>query len=203
MHRCFIFGALPVKKLFERPEKDDLVIAADKGFDEAVKLGFLPDILIGDFDSIKREPDFENKIRLNVRKDDTDIEHAINFAMNKGYDRFIVYGAVGGLLDHTFANIQLASLIADRHGRSVFYGNDESFTVVKNSSFGFSKRDKGRVSVFALSQRCEGVNISGLSYEAENLTLERRVPTGVSNEFIGKDASISVERGELLIIWQT
>lgn len=201
MHRCFIFGALPVESINLFPEKDDYIIAADKGYENLLKLNIKPDIVIGDFDSSESEPDIENKIKLEVRKDDTDVEHAVKYALKKGYKDFVFYGCVGGLLDHTIANIQIASFIADNNGKSIFYGK-ENFTVIKNDVITFSEKDKGRISVFSLSDYSNGVNIKNLSYEAEDLILKRDVPMGVSNSFIGKEASISVEDGELLIIWE-
>ena len=77
MSRCFIFGALSVGELSERPQKEDMVIAADKGYDVALSLGLTPDLVVGDFDSRKEAPKVENLVRLQVRKDDTDVGHAV------------------------------------------------------------------------------------------------------------------------------
>lgn len=202
MRRCFIFGALGVSFFPEKPREGDFVIAADAGFDRARALGIVPDMLIGDFDSMGYEPDFDNIIRLNVRKDDTDVGHAIETARSMGYDDFVIYGAVGGKVDHTVANIQLALKIAKAGGKSLFIGEAESFTVIKNSSRRFSKRDGGRISVFSLAEKSEGVTIRGLSFEMENGTLESDFPLGVSNAFIGEEALVKAESGELLIVWE-
>ena len=205
MGRCFIFGALPVKNLIHVPSDDDYLIACDKGYDVMKSLSLVPDLVIGDFDSRGEEPDFDNVIRLNVRKNDTDVGHAVSWALEKGFTQFIIYGAVGGKLDHTFANIQIASDISvktgERNGSVLFAGDDMSFTVIRNSAISFEKREFGRVSVFSLSERSYGVSIKGLSYEADDIELERHFPLGVSNSFIGKKSSVSVKNGELLIIW--
>lgn len=198
--RCFIFGALDVAQIPEYPAQGDYVIAADRGYDVAVSLGVKPDLVVGDFDSRGTAPDFPDLVRLNVRKDDTDVGHAIELAMDKGYRDFVIYGAVGGRLDHTVANIQLASLVADRGGSAVFCG-EQNLTVIRNAAFSLPLRDSGRVSVFALSEQAYGVQICGLSYELHDGVLTRNVPLGVSNAFVGKQASVSVEDGELLIIW--
>ena len=203
MKRCFIFGALPVGCMPESPCDGDLVIAADKGYDTVAALGITPDITIGDFDSRGSVPDADNLIKLDVRKDDTDVGHAVQLGFERGYTDFVIYGAVGGLLDHTLANIAIAHDIVGRGGSALFFGDEYSFTVISGGSYTFEPRDGGRISVFALSDIARSVTIKGLSYEAEALDLPRTSHRGVSNEFIGSEAFISVGEGDLLIVWQT
>ena len=202
MNRCFIFGALPVSSLTEAPGDGDYIIAADKGYDVALSLGLTPDLVVGDFDSRGSAPDAENVVRLQVRKDDTDVGHAVGMGFERGCTDFVVYGAVGGLLDHTFANVVIAHEIAEKGGRSLFIGNDYSFTVIRNEELSFPARDGGRISVFALGKTAQSVKIEGLSYGAENLTIPCTSHIGVSNSFIGKPARIVVSDGTLLVIWQ-
>ena len=202
MSRCFIFGALDVSAMAEPPSDGDYVIAADRGYDIALSLGIKPDTVVGDFDSLGRVPEHENTVRLNVRKDDTDVEHAVRAAMDMGYSDFVIYGAVGGKLDHTLGNIAIAELIADRGGRSVFYGDDCAFTVIRDSELCLAPRDSGRLSVFSLSDVSRGVTVRGLSYEAQGIDLPRAATLGVSNAFVGKEARIAVEHGALLIVYE-
>ena len=203
MKRCFIFGALPVKRLPVTPEKGDLIIAADRGYAVAAEWGLTPDITVGDFDSLGSVPEAENLIRLNVRKDDTDLEHAVMLALEKGCDDFVVYGAVGGLLDHTLGNIAIAERIALEGGKSLFIGDDCCFTVIRGGAYELPVYEAGRVSVLSLSDVSHGVTITGLSYTADGIALYRATPRAVSNEFIGKPARISVEDGTLLILYET
>ena len=203
MSRCFIFGALKVGIMPEKPKPGDLVIAADKGYDIAVGLGIKPDIVVGDFDSRGSAPENENIVLLNVRKNDTDVEHAVSVALEKGYREFFVYGAVGGRLDHTLGNIAVAERVANDGGRAVFFGDESSFTVIRDSSIKSAVRDRGEVSVFSLGEVSRGVTVRGLSYEVKDIDLPRATTLGVSNEFIGKPAEISVGDGTLLIVWKT
>lgn len=201
--RCFIFGALEAGYYPESPAKGDYIIAADRGYANAAALGLRPDMVVGDFDSLGSPPEHDNIVRLQVRKDDTDMEHAAVAALDMGFTDFVIYGAVGGKLDHTMGNIAVAQMIADRGGRAVFYGDDSSFTVVRNSSFAFAPRVGGRVSVISLSDVSRGVSVRGLSYEADGVDLPRASTLGVSNEFVGKSAEISAVDGTLLIIWDS
>lgn len=201
--RCFIFGALPVGYMPERPAAGDLVIAADKGYDIALGLGITPDITVGDFDSRGAAPQVDSLVRLQVRKDDTDVGHAVELGFERGYTRFVVYGGTGGLLDHTVANIAIAHDICLRGGCAVFYGDEYTFTVLHNASLSLPRRDSGRISVFALSDVARGVTIRGLSYEVRGIDLPRTSHRGVSNAFVGQPADISVADGELLILYQS
>lgn len=201
--RCFIFGALTVRALTERPREGDYLIAADRGYAVALSLGITPDLVVGDFDSLGETPQAENVVRLNVRKDDTDLEHAVRLALEKGYRELIVYGAVGGALDHTLGNIAVAEIAANAGARAVFIGDDCAFTVIRDASFLLPLRERGRVSVLSMSEVSRGVTIRGLSYETHEIDLPHAATLGVSNAFIGQQASISVRDGALLIVWET
>ena len=203
MKRCIIFGALPIDNLTVNATADDLIIAADNGYAVARSMGLTPDIVVGDFDSLGKIPEADNIIQLNVRKDDTDLEHAVCVALEQGCDTFLIYGAVGGKLDHTLGNIAVAERIALAGGRSLFVGSDSSFSVIRNASLELPAYSDGRISVLSLSEISLGVHISGLSYEADGIDLPRAVTRGVSNAFIGKPSRISVTDGTLLIVYDT
>lgn len=199
---CYIFAALETKTLPYIPNKQDYVIAADKGLDNLKKIGIKPDIIIGDFDSLGFVPSGENIKRLPVEKDDTDVGFAVNYAFELGYKEFVIYGAIGGLLDHTVANLQLSAYISSKGGKSVFVGDNVFVTSITNDTLKISN-GKGRLSVFALSDKAEGVFLSGLKYPLENAVIENTFPIGVSNEFTDKSAKITVKNGTLLIVSQS
>ena len=200
MKTCFIFGALPCE-IKEKPLDGDYVIAADKGLLCCKANGIEPDITVGDFDSLGSVPDGENVEIHPVRKDDTDSMLALKIGLNHGYKRFIFYGCIGGLTDHTLANIQLTVYAAEHGAAAYMYDNGSCITSIKNSSLIFGKNCSGRVSVFALNGKAEGVSISGLSYELENAEISGDFPLGVSNEFTGKDAEINVNNGTLTVVF--
>ena len=201
--RCFIFGALEVDRLHEKPTEGDLVIAADRGYDVALSLGITPDLIVGDFDSRGTAPTGENVVTLDMRKDDTDLEHAARIALERGYHDFVVYGAVGGALDHTMGNVAVAELIAQRGGIPVFYGEGIAFSVICGGALTLPAQKEGRVSVISLDSVSRGVSISGLSYGLGKADLYRASTLGVGNLFIGDTPTISVSDGTLLIIWET
>lgn len=199
---CYIFGAgkgLPAS--FER-KKDDLVIAADAGIKSLEKLGFSPDIAVGDFDSLGFVPVCDDIIKHPVMKNDTDMLLAVKTGFERGFKRFMLYGGAGGRPDHTFANIQTLTYIAERGGIGFLDLCGFTAAVIIDGELSFSKRARGTVSVFALSERAENVTLSGLLYPLENALLTSSFPLGVSNEFTGESAAVKIGSGTALVIWQ-
>jgi len=74
--------------------------------------------------------------------------------------------------------------------------------VIQNSQLVFPPYFTSHLSVFCLGPDATGVNIKGLRYELENGTLSAGFPLGVSNAFIQKKATVSVENGTLLLMWK-
>ena len=117
--RCVIFGA---GEYYEGPapaiEKGMLAIAADGGLDHMRAMGLSPDFVIGDFDSLSGDvPDGDRSVRLPPQKDDPDLLSALKVGWSRGAREFHIYGALGGRIDHTIANMQLMALLAS-HGAS-------------------------------------------------------------------------------------
>ena len=141
------------------------------------------------------------KTNISAGKDDTDMMLAIKLGLSRGFGQFNIYGGLGGRLDHTVANIQALSFLAEHSAQGILHHPDYELTVIKNSSFTVAKDKTGYISVFSLSDTSENVTIKGLEYELEGATLTNSFPLGVSNAATGKKGIISVERGTLLITW--
>lgn len=182
-------------------ERFDLIIACDRGFEYAEKLGVSPDVVIGDFDSADA-PDAPGipVIRFPSVKDDTDTMLAAKYALEHGYDDIAVCCAFGGRLDHTLANIQTAAFIAERGARARLFGEDTAAEAFSGGARRFTRRDGWSLSVFALSDRCEGVSISGTKYEVRGAELTNGFPLGVSNTWASGEAEVSAESGTLLVL---
>lgn len=202
MKTCYIFSAVEMKNNFPKPDNGDLIIAADAGYLNVQKAGIRPDVIIGDFDSSEK-PKTDTPIEtFPVLKDDTDTMLAIKYGFENGYSRFAIYGGIGGeRTDHTIANIQSLAYIADHGGRGFLVGEDETFTLIKNSSVTLQSEKGKTLSLFAYGGTAEGISIKGAVYETDNLTLSPFFPLGVSNKFKEKSATVGVKNGCLLIKW--
>ena len=200
MSVCYIIAAGDCDRININKETGDIIIAADGGLDYCIRDNITPDIIIGDFDSAKAVPDADNIISLPVEKDDTDTFYAVKYAMQKGFDRFVIYGGTGGIRpDHTFANIALLAFIAENGCEGYLNYNGYTVTAIKNSRISFSENAKGDISVFSFTDNAYGVTECGLKYSLENTVLANTIPLGVSNSFTGKNAYIEVRDGVLLI----
>ena len=76
-------------------------------------------------------------------------------------------------------------------------------TVLKDGAIRFPSGCTGSFSGFCMGKDAEGVTLRGGKYEAENVRLGAGFPLGVSNHFEGKEVTVSVENGSLLILWDT
>lgn len=198
---CHLFGAGDFFGVNEEIRPEDIVIAVDGGYRIVTQLGLAPDFIVGDFDSLGAVPSGENVIVLPAEKDVTDMFTAINKGVDCGCKSFRIYGATGGRLDHTIANIQLLRYFSEKGVSLTIYGESFAVTGVTNDSIRLSGRSGGYVSVFSLSDSSEGVYLKGLKYELENYTLTSAFPLGVSNEFTEKNAEISVKNGALAVYY--
>jgi len=198
MRTCHIVCAMPMECGLQMKE-GDLLIAADAGYLNLLSQKVRPDLVVGDFDSLGYVPEQVPIQKHPVRKDDTDTLLSIRIGLEQGCDRFLLYGATGGRIDHTIANIQSLAFIANRGAEGYLAGN-EMMTVFKTGELVFPRTFSGTISVFALGGRAQSVSIQNLSFPFLG-ELETDYPLGVSNRFIGEEARISVSDGSLLVIW--
>lgn len=199
---CFIYGASDISGTPFLPDKNrgDIVIAADAGLDFLKKSGISPDFILGDFDSLGHAVQGENVFTFPSEKDDTDTGLSVDLGVSKGADIFVIYGGLGGKRqDHTIANFQLLAHISGLGKRGFLVDKDTVFTVIENSQICFGKELSGYISVFCMGDSADGVNIKGLKYTVTDAHLDFRTALGVSNEFLSREAMISVEKGVLLI----
>ena len=202
MGNCIIFCAADFHGLIAPLEEEDFVIAADGGLRHVKALGIIPDGILGDFDSLGYTP--EGSTVFPVEKDDTDAMLAVRKGLELGYKTFYLYGSLDGpRLDHTVANFQTLQFLCDHGACGYLIGKDYLVTVLKDGTLRFPAGCTGIFSVFCMGQDARGVTIKGGKYEAENVTLSAGFPLGVSNHFEGREVTVSVEEGSLLVLWDT
>ena len=180
------------------PAPGDFVICADAGWRVAQSMGVTPDLVLGDFDS-SDAPDGVPVERFPVEKDDTDTMLCVKRGLALGLDDFLIVGGFGGRHDHTMANLQALNHLA-HCGATAAMADGESWASVICSGQLRVPRMPGKLGVFALDERCDGVTIRGTKYEAENITLTNANPLGACNDFAADHAQISVQRGSLLVV---
>ena len=206
--KCIVIGAGDLTVGQVSVGEEDLVIAVDGGINYCGVLNIEPDILIGDFDSVNetqrqailqmKEEAPERVVVLKPEKDDTDMLAALRLGLEKGYDYFLIYGGCGGRMEHTLANIQCLLFLKNKGAVGYLMDGSSMVFVMKNEEVKLRDNLEGYFSLFCLGKEAKGVSIKGMKYELTNYLMTNDFPIGVSNEFIGKEATISVEEGELL-----
>ncbi len=178
----------------------DAVIAVDGGFASLEAAGCVPDLALGDFDSLGFVPEGVPVKLFPAEKDASDMELALEEALTCGAGTVEVYGALGGRLDHTLANLSLLASFAERGLDVVAVGERERIALlVGPGELLIEAADGGIVSVFSLTDASTGVVEEGLKYGLDGATLTNRTSWGLSNELVGTAARISVESGTLAV----
>jgi thiamine pyrophosphokinase len=188
-----------------RLQEGDLVIAADGGVRHALSLGLVPALLVGDLDSAPRElvQIAERRgaevIRHPRRKDKTDLELALDLSRERGAEEVLIFGALGGRLDHALANI-LALAPATTSGTAITIVDAGYELTIVSDSVCVKGQGGDTVTLLAITDEVNGVTTESLEYEVHDATFRRGSSLGVSNVMVGETAQVSVTEGLLLLV---
>ena len=184
----------------------DLVVAADGGARYALDVGIVPDVVVGDMDSLgeggMREVGERGALleRHPVRKDKMDGHLAVLAARDRGATAADLLCAGGGRTGALFA-VPHVLLLAERAGlqTTLTAGWGRAFVVEAGSRTVVG--DPGdSVSVFPFAGPAVGVTLEGFEYPLEGARIEAGDTLGFHNELTGGEGRVSVEGGALLVI---
>lgn len=202
--RCVIISGSPdtnVEEIKSLCTSDDFIVCADSGYSFAKKAGLTPNLIIGDFDSLKEElPQNTEVVKLNTHKDDTDTEHCVMECIRRGYKDFLLLGSIGGRTDHTFTNIATLAFLSEYNYNGIARNNGEEIRILKEGSYEMNNKKGLIFSVFPYG--CESVNVTykGAEYMLNNKTLTYNVSRGISNVFVDDEAEITINRGRAILL---
>ena len=180
----------------------DAVVAVDGGYAHLEAISCVPDLVIGDFDSLGYIPDDMNVIVHPSHKNASDLELALDYLEDAGYVKAVIYGALGGRLDHSVANLQMCTRFAERGMDVELVGVDSTVKIlVGPDCFELPLLNEGTVSVFSAIEESWGVTETGMEYPLDDATLTNRTTLGLSNELVGRPASVSVDAGTLYVFY--
>lgn len=197
-------GDLPSPPLLKRCASEaELTIAADRGLEAFEAADMLPDLLLGDMDSVsagtlaRREGSTEME-RLPCEKDDTDGGHAMEVALSRGATEITILGALGGRMDHALANLMLFNRAHE--GGAFAQILDERVRIVRIDGEITLRGAKGdTISLIPIGE-AHGVTLEGCYYHSqEALSFDFVHPLGVSNVVTADEARITVKEGDLLL----
>ncbi len=200
--KAVLFASRPVSKEMQSyVSSDAFIAAADGGWKVAENLGFVPSLVVGDFDSSNAPTHVEEVIRLHAEKDDTDTHYAAKELLRRGYNDIVILGAMGGRMDHTFANFHTLLFLANK-GIKAMMANEESeiYCISAGTQLVLLAEKWKWLSVFAANGTAEGVYERGVKYPLEDGVLRSNMPLGVSNEFVSDKAYVGCEKGSLYVM---
>ncbi len=181
------------------------IIAADGGSQHLQEMDIIPDMLIGDLDSI--QPDYLKELiaknveikQYPVAKDLTDLEIAIQRAKDLNPEQIVIVGAMGGRFDHALANVLLLAkysqpglLITLDDGCVQVMVIKEKHTIHGNAG--------DLVSLIPIEDRVSGISTEGLKYPLDDAVLTMGESRGISNVMLEGTANVSIKSGVLVCI---
>jgi thiamine pyrophosphokinase len=205
MTRTIIFanGELPnIEKARVLVKADDYILCADGGTRHVLALGLKPNLIIGDLDSVtdaELQKAHSRIVQYPRDKNETDLELALNNALEQKPTSILIIAALGNRLDQTLGNISLLSnsrlatldCRLDDGLEEVFFCRDQSKV---------NGRSGDIVSLIPWGGAVTGIRTNGLQWPLNNETLYLDKTRGISNEMLDAVAEVSIETGLLLIV---
>ncbi len=177
---------------------DDFVIAADAGYTKLKAASIEPNLIVGDFDSSDIPENDIETIILSPIKDCTDTEFALAQAYERGFREMLIIGALGGRVDHSYANICLVAQYRQKGARVTIIDDKHKIYCLKNEEISVADT-RQYVSVFAFAGECK-VFFEGFYYGTDVITLTPFDVLGTSNELVEEVGRINVISGTAVII---
>jgi thiamine pyrophosphokinase len=186
-----------------------LTICCDGGIRHLAKLNVKPDVIIGDMDSAATDQLESYKacgvqiLKYPQGKDDTDTQLALNYALKLKPEVIEIWGAWGGRIDHSLANLFLLDF-GEQEGIKIRLIDEYCEAFIAGKAAAFKEAIGQTISLIALSPEVTGISLHGFQYPLDNAILEMNKPRGISNIVIAAPATINVDSGNLLVIryWQ-
>lgn len=184
-----------------------VVIAADGGLDHARRVGLVPDVLVGDLDSVSAEGLAWATSTITVERHDvdkalTDTELAVAHAATLAPQRLVLVAGRGDRLDHAVAAIGVlgSAALAAILVVEGWWGDDHLLVGRAGRGVVLDDPPGTTFSVLALHGPCRGVTITGARWPLVAHDLAPLVGTGVSNEVATPPVHVDVTHGVVTVI---
>ena len=196
-------GKPPAKKVINYLQFSgyNMLICADGGADTARKLGIIPDYIIGDFDSVKKETlrFFRNKSEIiNIkRQNDTDVEKCLKFAVKKKYSEAVLLGAIGDRLDHSFCNMGIVIKFFDKIKVRII--SDKSILTPYTGDVKLDTVPDETISLYGFDEKTR-ITSTGLKYPLKKTALPFGQRESTSNVAVKDSVTLKVSGGIIFVI---
>ena len=184
----------------------DLLVAVDGGLRHLEAIGWSPDWLVGDLDSI--DPDTDTRLlesgtrvhRHPVEKDATDLELALSQVAALAVNHVTLIGLSGGRLDHGLANLLLLGRFHWPFGIHFYTNHGNGCVITPERPFAQTLSVKSELSLLPLSADVSGVTCTGLYYPLQQARIELGSTLGISNVVVSPEVSVFLQSGSLLLL---
>jgi thiamine pyrophosphokinase len=185
----------------------DKIICADGGTLHALQMGLIPDILVGDFDSLPAHVLQEMKNKNIVieqfpeKKDKTDLELALQTSERFDTDEVLILTALGGRMDQYLNNILLLTRSDWKQKRiRIADGGQQGWILKGPDELALTGQMGDILSVIPITGQIDGLYLSGLEWSLTNEKVKRGSTLTLSNRFIENKATIKIKAGICLIV---
>ena len=192
---------------FHLSEEDDLIIAADGGYNHCKHWNLRPHVIVGDMDSVTTsdlttlEKSQTQIIRFPAQKDETDLELAIQTAIDRQASEVIILGALGSRWDMTLSNVLILTIPLLRDVEAKILEGPHEFVCLQGPGKICLYGEIGQLlSLIPLGGPVGGVTLAGTAYLLDKAKLAMGTSRGISNLFQEKQVELEIESGQLLII---
>ncbi|MDO4788736.1 MAG: thiamine diphosphokinase [Johnsonella sp.] len=215
MKRAYLVAGASVKEellfsLLKKKKRDEKVIAVDAGLEYLDRAGILPDILIGDFDTLENrvlekysKMDGVEILRYNPVKNASDLEIAAEICKERGVKELWALGALGGRADHTLANIFLVcKLISEGLCLVLLDASNKIYALEGSLRIEREKQYGKYLSFFPVGGSLPYLTLKGVKYPLEDMRIDKYKNPSllISNEICEDFAQIEVREGKILVI---
>lgn len=196
-------GQPPCKPLIKKLwDLSDFRIAVDGGANHALQYGLIPDMVLGDFDSVEHKTRelLDSTIFMHAPNQDyTDGEKSLKYLFeNKEYNQIHIAGGTGNRLDHSLYLLGLLKSFYSAKVRITVWNDFEKWFVINKSSV-IRGRKGQRISFFPLGAPVANLTLEGAKYSFENKTLATGSFTSISNRFESDKISLTFKEGWILV----
>ncbi len=178
--------------------EDYLILCADGGFYNCLKLGLYPGLVIGDMDSIEKKEKDIQYLSYSKEKDESDTHLALDYALHNNVKKVIIIGATGDRLDHSLANIFLLASPFIKNRDVCILNHNCEISVINKTTYLKGKVGQS-ISLFSLIPYSSIIRTEGLQYPLNNEKLIFSPVRGLSNVFTSENALIEIKKGCLAI----
>ncbi len=199
-------GHVPSSKEFLKQcfQGVDFIACADSGMNITRQMGYVPDLLIGDMDSLNPElladPEIKSMevIKLNPVKDYSDTYYAMEALRDRGVKQLTILGAMGSRADHSLANLFSLEHFLDCM-EIEFLDGQNHVQLFKKGEFEIAKDHFTYLSLLCLSDQCK-FSVEDTKYEVHEFETTRSDPIGLSNEILGDRAKLIIHDGIVVVV---